>query len=151
MIHKSKFKREHEQVRKWAKSHKAEIFAAHGQQCEKCGEHSLSKLTFHHKEYKIGVEYVQVLCNKCHRAFHDLELRKKMLIFILHDFKVNNVSNDITIGQYKKQLWERINTMPVEIATGLGFQGLDFNFDDILKVFCFDDNGKNISEVQRSS
>jgi hypothetical protein len=147
MIHKSKFKKDHEKIRKWAKAHKEEIYAKYGKQCQKCGEHNISKLTFHHKQYIIGLEYIEVLCNKCHREFHDLELRKKMLIFILHDFKSNNVSNDTTVGQYKKELWERINKIPIEIASGLGFQGLDFNFDDILKSFCFNENGTNINKV----
>ena len=59
-----------------------------------------------------------------------------MLIFILHDFKVNQVSNSMLVGEYKKELWNRINNIPIDIASGLGFAGLDFDFNEVLKDFC---------------
>lgn len=35
----------------------------------------------------------------------------------------------MTIGEYKHQLWGRINKIPIEIATGLGFDGIPDNVE----------------------
>jgi len=122
MIKKNNYRRVHDQVRKWGMRNKEEIFKAFNGKCADCD--ATENLTIHHLKYEIGIANVKVLCNDCHRKFHDLEMKKKMMIYLLGDFKRQNVPNSMTIGEYKHQLFERINSIPIEIVTGLRFDGI---------------------------
>lgn len=121
-INQTEQRKVHDKARKWANAHKEQIYARAGNKCEKC--EAEINLTIHHLKYEIGMEHVQVLCNRCHRAYHDLEMKKKMMIYCLGDFKRNNIPNSMTVGEYKKLLWDRIEAIPIEIVTGKGFGGV---------------------------
>ena len=95
--------RRHAQVRKWANKRREEIFNMFNNKCNNCP--ATTELTIHHKEYKIGYEFVEVLCNKCHRKFHKKELKKKLILYFINELKKYNKKDSVefVINRLQKQ------------------------------------------------
>ena len=122
MIKDTKTKREHRIVRSWASKNREEIFEKFNHTCAECG--SIEDLSIHHTKYEIGIENVQVLCNKHHREYHDLEMKKKMMIYFLGYFKREEINDNITVREFKKILFDDIQNNPIEIVSGLKIDGV---------------------------
>ncbi len=103
--------KQHAQVRKWAKRHRDEIHEKFDNKCNQCD--SIKDLTIHHKKYEIGMENVEILCNKCHRKFHKKELKKKLLIHTLED--TEKYGKGITMEKYIENLKKRIEDIKVDV------------------------------------
>lgn len=97
------------EVRRWAKQHKLEIFEHHGKSCKKCGWLNERDLEIHHKEYKIGIDYVEVLCHRCHDEFHKQEFRLKLMGLMLKNAeKSKNKFKVTTMEEYINNLNKEI-------------------------------------------
>ena len=117
-IKRNSRQREQRSIRRWAKKHLEEIYRKLGQQCYDCG--TRESLTIHHKQYKIGYEFVEILCDKCHKKFHRFETQKRMLTIFLSD--IEEFEGDIE--KYKDNLRERIEEIKVDLIEGLIIDGL---------------------------
>jgi len=120
MIKVTKRNAKHNEVRKWAKKKKKEIFERANNKCDKCGTEE--DLSIHHLEYKKGYEYLQVLCNRCHRRFHNKELQKKLQIYYYNELCRQN--EDMSIKELKDELKQKIESNPLKIITPLKLDGI---------------------------
>lgn len=107
----------HREIRKWADRNREEILERFENKCVKCG--ATGKLTIHHKEYKEGFEFVEVLCGKCHREFHRRETRKKLLLIILKDIERYECST--LLGDYYGDVKERFDAIEINIVPDTEF------------------------------
>lgn len=122
MIKPTNRRKEQRRIRRWAKDHQEEIYEALGRFCneEKCK--TTDDLTIHHKEYKKGLKYVEILCNKCHRSFHDKEMKKKLLIICMKE--INSFNESDKISDLKIWLQKKIDDIKVDIIPNLKIDGL---------------------------
>lgn len=120
-INKTIRQKEQRLVRKWGEKNRKEILDLFNNQCNQCK--SKEELTIHHNQYKIGFDFVEVLCNKCHRRFHRLETKKRLLTLFLED--ISKFKG--TIEEYRLNLRNRISQIPVELIKGIKVDGLSSN------------------------
>lgn len=109
------------QIRNWAKKHKEEVYDVLGRVCNKCG--TADDLTIHHKEYEVGLEFLEILCQKCHRKFHDKETKKRLLMLTMDEIK--KFSKSDSIMDLEKWLQERINNIKVKIIPNIKMDGFE--------------------------
>lgn len=115
-------------IRAWAKENKELIFDTLGRKCAKCPEIDINNLEIHHKEYKEGIEYVEVLCYKCHDEFHAKELRLRLMSMMKSNAeRSRDEFGAITIQDYIDGLNRQIKKMEKEgiyIIENLKIDGL---------------------------
>ena len=99
MSGQSRVRKKQRNIRQWAKEHRKEIFDAFGHKCAICNKKK--DIEIHHKEYKVGIEYLQLLCRKHHSEFHRKEFRLRLLdIMKRQAIKSKEKNNTETIDQY---------------------------------------------------
>ena len=106
-------------VRNWGRKNRAKIYNALGEFCNKCK--ATDDLTIHHNEYQIGLEFVEVLCHRCHKSFHVKETRKRLLTCVLEE--VEEFDKGDSIEELKIWLIEKINKIPVKLIPHIKFDG----------------------------
>lgn len=117
-------KKTQKHVRRWGVKHKDMIFRELGQQCFYCGQNNVDKLEIHHKEYKIGTEYVEILCQKCHHEFHRKEFLKRLLMIMKKNAQKSSEKYGIkTLDEYIKNLDKEINKIKVNIIPNVPLNG----------------------------
>lgn len=121
-IKKESRHKRHENIRKWAKKHSEEIYDLYECKCHNCG--TINHLTIHHKQYKIGLQYVELLCNDCHREFHRKELKKKLLIIYLKE--TEKYPEYLNLQEFKEILTAKIDSIRVDIIEDTPIDGLPF-------------------------
>lgn len=123
MIKKTSRQKWRNEVRRWALDKKEEIYNNFDNKCHICK--LPHHLTIHHLEYKKEIKCVQVLCSKCHREYHNKELLKKLLLFILEDLK--RYDDNTKIMEYKRDLQKRAESIEVNVLLDLKeLDGLPF-------------------------
>ncbi|KKN69642.1 hypothetical protein LCGC14_0439450 [marine sediment metagenome] len=108
-------------VRNWARRHQEQVYEALGRFCKDCK--ATDDLTIHHKEYKTGLEFLEVLCNRCHRSFHEKETRKRLLTYVLEE--VEKFEKSDSVEDLKLWLIEKINKIPVKIIPNIILDGFE--------------------------
>jgi len=119
MIEKTLKQREIRSIRKWARKHQEEVYNKLGRKCAKCG--SVTQLTIHHKQYEKDINCLEILCSKCHREFHKLELKKRILCMLVDKICDSDRTN---LKEFKEDLIKEIDDIPVEFIKGIRLDGI---------------------------
>ena len=107
-------------IKRWAERHKEEIYDKLGRVCNKC--RVTEDLSIHHKEYKKDLKYLEILCQKCHRDFHEKETRKRLLIYCLEEVKK---FKGYSVKDLKEWLREKRDAIPVKIIPNIKMDGFE--------------------------
>lgn len=124
MIKKTKRWKVQREIRRWANKHSEEVYEALGRICNNQKCRATDDLTIHHKEYKKGIEYLEILCNRCHKKFHKQETAKRLLIYAMEEIEeFQNLHDTDSIVKLKEWLNDKINKIPVDIIPDLQMDG----------------------------
>ena len=120
MINPKERKKIQRTVKRWATRNKEKVYDELGRFCNECK--TSEDLSIHHKEYREGIKYLEVLCQKCHRDFHDKEMRKRLLIECLNEVKK---FKGYSVKDLKEWLKEKIDAIPVKVIPNLKIDGFE--------------------------
>lgn len=129
MIKKSNRFKEIAKIRRWATENKEEIFSKLGRKCTKCGEDNIEKITIHHQKYEKNMDCLRIWCNRCHREYHDLEMKKRLIHIMLStvtSFKGESKSD--SIEDLKEFLRRRFEDVKVPMMEGVKIDGLPYEY-----------------------
>lgn len=123
MIEKISRHKKQRDIRQWANRHSEDVYKKLGRICNDCK--SVENLTIHHKEYIKGIEYLEILCQTCHRSFHNKELKKRLLHCVLDEIEnfEHIFANSDSLIKFKEWILKRANKIPVKIIPNMKIDG----------------------------
>ena len=124
MIEKKKRWKVQRNIRKWANKNSEKVYDTLGRFCNKCK--TTESLSIHHKEYKPGIEFLEILCQRCHRNFHNLETKKRLLICTLDEIELfQEIKTTDSLEKFREWLIRKIDAIPVKVIPDLEIDGFE--------------------------